>query len=804
MAGKFEVNDNKTTQADMASNAVTAKLLREANPQQVHEPPLTENRGLSVTMNGLGYAPRGIVNAAVHEATHPLEMAETVAGGAVFGAGLKMVLPEGGAVSKFAALGIGALYLYENWEPFSQAYKKGSEAKTQAELDAAAKQWGSAAGNFTVSSLLAGGGVKVGSMGAKRVLATESMDNFVVKKEVFWDPVERKTAAVLPDFIARRVLSPEAIQRSQTLGLRPKWEVNGRQATLTDSIRSTPKGEKLGEIAPDEKFGLTVYARSLDSTGRLLDRRLQRISDGKAGFVDDVEMQSKFGANPKSVEAITKWAQDNKLDVGKVDMRTGRMSIAGTHEQMQQALGTRFDAWQSPDGVMHRARTGAYKIDAEVAPHVESILGGDNRPTAMSRRTPFIPLANLPDAHPAGAVGPKVDGAFGAKAEAAAAPPVRPVEVVDLARARGITPDMDGAGKVIGIGELGGDLDIADNKIYYTSRGLEQPEIIKKGVDGHVPESDGPNGADGEVALDTVIAGAVAPKARQVVAFGENSDAGFPNTHNEMAFPTDNAPAANVISWSWGQHEDAWTPQAMRSLSMAFKRSAAKGITTFVAAGDDGAIDNNPARRPTIDFPAGDPNVSGVGGTQVVISGGKIAREVAWNDGTHSASGGGISRKIPRPDFQKGMELPPEPTGSKFDGRGVPDVAENASPRSGYIIRVDGQEGATGGTSGGSPFWSAATAGLSSKLGRDFGNMNGFFYRNAKSGMFNDITSGDNNGHKTGPGWDAVTGWGSADFGKLLDVLKTDSTGKNNLKDIFPAGVKGSGDQTKNTKPNAG
>jgi kumamolisin len=128
--------------------------------------------------------------------------------------------------------------------------------------------------------------------------------------------------------------------------------------------------------------------------------------------------------------------------------------------------------------------------------------------------------------------------------------------------------------------------------------------------------------------------------------------------------------------------------------------------------------------------------------------------------------------------------MPPNANGGKFDGRGVPDVAENASPRSGYIVQVDGHEGSIGGTSGAAPQWAAYTAALSSKLGRNLGNMNHFLYRNGMSetGLFNDIVAGDNYGYKSGTGWDAVTGWGTPKLGPMLEALKKDSTGQIRVK----------------------
>jgi kumamolisin len=759
--------------------------------------------------------------------------AEMIGSSALLGAVLKTALPEGGIAGKLAGLAIGTYFTVKAAEPIKQSYDNAMHAKTMTQLHNAGAQFGDALGDFGVNTVISAGGYKLGSGLAGRALSSEAMDGFAVRKAQFWQPTENFMATHLPDWASSRLITPEAIQRARTIDLNTvKWDVKGNRATLLDSMRESPKGEAVGPIDPKAQFDVSVYAKSLDPTGIKLDRRLARIAQGKADFVTDEEMAAKFGADPVSVQAIHQWAQSHGLEVRLTDGRTGRIVVRGTGEQMENALGTKLQQWQTPDGQIHRGRVGALQVDAAVAPHIDSILGADNRPQMRAKHTGFVPFADETQT-PAqsriirdGAVGP--DGSEAAQPNALGP---KPIMANDLARARGVPAEATGRGKVIGIGELGGDLDISDNAQFYTKRGLHQPEIVKKGVNGYEPTSDGPNGADGEVALDTIVAGLAAPEAKQVIAWGENSDAGFADTHNELAFPTDGnsphvrlsdsmrsdmlarrqgiapeaaahgTPAADVISWSWGQGEYGWTRQALRTWSMAAKRSAAKGITTFVASGDDGAVDRNPSGKATVDYPSADPEVSGVGGTQVTLGpDGKIAREIAWNDGPNGGqTGGGRSEKIARPEFQRGLNMPDNINGTNFDGRGVPDVAENASPRSGYIVRVDGHEGAIGGTSGAAPQWAAYTADASQLVGRNFGNMNYFFYKNGNSGIFSDITQGNNNGYPSGPGWDANTGWGPPVFPKLVDALRNDTAGSNKIRDLFPVIVNQPGSDNSRT-----
>ena len=93
-------------------------------------------------------------------------------------------------------------------------------------------------------------------------------------------------------------------------------------------------------------------------------------------------------------------------------------------------------------------------------------------------------------------------------------------------------------------------------------------------------------------------------------------------------------------------------------------------------------------------------------------------------------------------------------------GRGVPDVAGNADPQTGYQVLVDGQAQVIGGTSAVAPLWAALIARCNQKLGRPLGDAHAALYR-LGARAFNDITSGNNGAYQAGAGWDACTGLGS-------------------------------------------
>jgi kumamolisin len=112
-------------------------------------------------------------------------------------------------------------------------------------------------------------------------------------------------------------------------------------------------------------------------------------------------------------------------------------------------------------------------------------------------------------------------------------------------------------------------------------------------------------------------------------------------------------------------------------------------------------------------------------------------------------------------------------TGAKA-GRGVPDLAGDADPATGYEVRVDGQSFVIGGTSAVAPLWAGLIALMNQKLGHPVGFLNPLLYGSlAGKGLTHDITSGNNGSYSAKAGWDPCTGWGSPDGATLLKALST-------------------------------
>jgi kumamolisin len=470
-------------------------------------------------------------------------------------------------------------------------------------------------------------------------------------------------------------------------------------------------------------------------------------------------------ADPAAVALVKRFAKEFGLKVEAGTPAPGRRTIklTGTVANMQRAFGVSL-SHMTIDGKTYRVRDGSIYLPAELQGYVVGVLGLDNRPQAQ-------PHFRVLDEQGAAAAEAAQAGGF-ARPHAAGNSSFTPVQVGQLYQfPQGVTA----SNQTIGIVELGGGFRQADIAAYFKSLGQKPPTVIAVPVGNGKNNPGNPNGADGEVMLDIEVAGAVAPGARIVVYFAPNTDQGFVDAIAQAVHDTKYKPS--VISISWGAAEINWTAQAMAALEAACQSAAALGVTITVAAGDNGSSDGVNDGKNHVDFPASSPHVLACGGTNLHGSGSSISAEVVWNAQPQGggATGGGVSDVFPLPSWQVGSNVPQPgvPTG----GRGVPDVAGDADPATGYVIRVDGKTMVIGGTSAVAPLWAGLIAVANQQNGTAAGFIQPAIYAAKSKGAFRDITMGSNGSFQAGPGWDACTGLGSPIAPRVISAIRPASSG---------------------------
>ena len=549
---------------------------------------------------------------------------------------------------------------------------------------------------------------------------------------------------------------------------------SGSLVLLAGSDRSSlPDVTETAPLNTQERAEITVVLR----------RRAELPAEIVEGptVLSHAELAGGYGADPADVDLVSRELTSRGLEVTAVHPTTRRVKVAGSLGDLSSAFGTTLRQVSSPDPaghgrVTHRYREGPLYVPAALAGVVTAVLGLDTRPQAQPH--------------------------FRTRAAAAQGTSYYPNQVAQI---YDFPANTTGAGQTVAVIELGGGFTTSDLDAYFGGLNIPVPSITAASVDGASNNPGDTSGASVEVNLDIDVIGAAAPGAAQIVYFAPNNgDQGFVDAISDAAGAI---PAPIAISISWGQSEDSWTAQGLSAMNAAMSDAAALGITVCAAAGDNGSSDGVNDGQVHVDFPASSPYALGCGGTKLVADAttGTVSSEVVWNElaANEGATGGGVSDQFAQPTWQAnagvGARAASQPASaasgaaagsgsggsgsggsggeaSGTDWRGVPDVAGNADPVTGYQIYQGGKAQVVGGTSAVAPLWSALIARLAEDTGQRFGLIQPLVYAGVSPSAdvpgFRDITSGNNGAYAAGPGWDSCSGLGSPDGTALLNRLQ--------------------------------
>ena len=511
-------------------------------------------------------------------------------------------------------------------------------------------------------------------------------------------------------------------------------------------------------------LALTLPLRRQDELADLL-RGLADPSDARYGqFLMPQQFADRFGPTQADYDRAIAYARSVGLTV--VATHPGRtvLDVAASAGQAERAFGLHLLVYQRRrDGRYFYAPDAEPRVPSALAAVVSGIVGLDNAAQwhPHSRVRPASALSSFldPYAQPL-ATGSGPGGGL------------TPSDIKTAYNLAGVP--QTGAGQTLALFELDG-YKAADITAYESSFGLPAVPLQNVLIDGYSGASG--SGA-GEVTLDIELQAALAPGAAKILVYeGPNSSAGVVDTYTRIA--TDNL--AKSISTSWGEAENSAGASARNAENTAFQQMAAQGQSIFAASGDSGADDNGSTL--SVDDPASQPYMTGVGGTSLTTSGagGVYSSEKTWNGGSISvgAGGGGISTVWTIPSYQSGVAGSAASKGSTTM-RNVPDVSLDADPNTGYAIYFGGQWVVYGGTSCAAPLWSAFTALVNQQRAANgqgtLGFANTLLYSTAQSANytadFHDIADGSTNlFYPAVTGYDDATGLGTFNGANLLAAL---------------------------------
>ena len=521
-------------------------------------------------------------------------------------------------------------------------------------------------------------------------------------------------------------------------------------------------------------------------------------------------LPANFGGNPTAVANLRTLAATVGVTIGPA-IDGLFVPVSGSAGQLERLFHTRLDRVRLADGVTGRLATVPAELPRNITDAVEGVIGLDDlvhvRPASLVSRS-----VSERDQHRAVGQMPSSGTEPLAPHACAAAQAVTSTSgvftddtIASIYGADGLYgAGADGTGQTIAVYELDpfAASDIAAFDTCYfgaTAAAAMAGRLRVIPVDGGQPSGAGV----GEAALDIENVSALAPGARIDVYEAPNTTAGSLDEFSRIiAYDT-----ASVITTSAGLCEAAMEsgePGVQEIENSLFEQAAAQGQTVIAATGDSGSsdcgTDGERAIRPSlsVDDPASQPYVLGVGGTSV--SAGTSPTESAWNDGPkEGAGGGGLSQSWTAPSWQVDSAVPgfANPTvissaedhsGEKFCAsdasicREVPDVSAAADPNAGAItVYYNGSWTAKGGTSSSAPLWAAMLSDTASTAacqadgtsGHGLGFATPLLYDVANdpaiyAASFYDVTSGTNaivsgsDGlYPATAGYDMATGLGS-------------------------------------------
>ncbi|MBC9726052.1 protease pro-enzyme activation domain-containing protein [Streptomyces sp. TRM68367] len=596
--------------------------------------------------------------------------------------------------------------------------------------------------------------------------------------------------------------------RDTLAGTKPAWATAGADRGAASD--GAPVSARV-YLAGRDAAGLADYARAVSDP--------HSASYGK--YLTARQAQARFGATEAQVAAVKAWLASAGLSVTSVTRHY--VAVTGDVAAAERAFGTQLHNYAKGSGT-YRAPATSATVPAALKGTVLTVTGLDTAPhrashddrlpppeTVFRNAGPFSSYygsntaSTLPEAYGTkipyavkGYTGKQLRAAYGAGTRTGKG--VR-VAITDAYASPTIAYDAATYAKKHGDAAWGS--------------GQLRQVLPKKYT--HTKECSAA-GWYGEETLDVEAVHAVAPAAN--VTYVGSASCADEDLLDSLGKVVDNH-LADIVSNSWGEVESAETPDIAAAYDQVFQLGAVEGIGFYFSSGDNGdEVANSGTKQ--VDSPANSAWVTAVGGTSLAVGKDDTYQwETGWGtekamlsaDGKSwkdfpgaftSGAGGGTSRTVAQPDYQKGVVPEALATANGSAGnRVVPDIAAIADPNTGFLVgqtqtvpdgKTNGKSQAyseyrIGGTSLAAPTIAAIQAlAQEARGGTPIGFANPAIYAKAGSKVYHDVTD-----NPTGSGLAVAR----VDFVNGYDATDGLATSVRSLgKDSSLAAVKGYDDVT--------
>jgi len=540
-------------------------------------------------------------------------------------------------------------------------------------------------------------------------------------------------------------------------------------------------------------------------------------------YLTATQYRRRYGATAAQIRTVSRWLTAQGMKITATSPHY--IAVNATVADADAAFGTKFIQYNFPPvSVGGKKFPGGAEIGTIGGFSVPAALGGDvaavtglqftSLPVGQAPASPSMGSITTPAAPPAPAATkdgyrcshywdqhtetiPAAYGATTAPTQLCGYTPgqLRTAYGVSRSAGRGVTIAilMNGRSPTM----------LADADRFFTSHHLAgfAPGQFTENYPASVPGTCSGGGQGGlnvnrlEEAIDVESAHITAPAAHVLYAAADCSTNWFGEIQDllDTAFRIDDQHLASVVSGSFSDDEDLYSPADAAAWDLAFQQGAIEGIGFDLASGDAGSGVNPPDQNlPVVSFPSSSPWVTSVGGTTLEIGrNGAPAGDYPWGDkatqvnaaGTGyttlppgkflSGGTGGPSVLYTEPGYQKPVVplLVATRHGTSSADRVVPDISANAE--NSELIGFTGAVKAgvygqilEGGTSEATPLFAGLEADTIQATGHPLGFLNPALYLLSGSTAIDDILP-DNPSDPP-----AVIG-GQSFFGKGDDYLTT-------------------------------
>ncbi|MEU6367236.1 S53 family peptidase [Streptomyces sp. NPDC046931] len=537
----------------------------------------------------------------------------------------------------------------------------------------------------------------------------------------------------------------------------------------TKPVWATAKADK-GATSNSAQVSARVYLAGRDAAG--LAAYAKAVSDPSSPlygkYLNARQTQARFGATKAQVSAVKSWLKSAGLEVTAVTQHY--VAVTGDVAAAEKAFGTQLHNY-AKGAKTYRAPSQQASAPAALKGAVLTVTGLDNAPHKASHRDQLPP----PDAvfknsgpfssYYGSNIANALPDAYGTKIPYA----VQGYTGKQLRAAYG-AGTYTGQGVRIAITDAYASPTIAFDAATYAKKNgdaaYSTSQLRQVLPNGYTKTKEcGAAGWYGEETLDVEAVHAVAPAAD--ITYVGAASCYDDDLLDSLSKIVDNH-LADIVSNSWGDIEANQTPDLAAAYDQVFQFGAVQGIGFYFSSGDNGDEVANTGTK-QVDTPANSAWVTAVGGTSLAVGkGDKYLWETGWGtekaalskDGKSwenfpgaftSGAGGGTSKTVPQPYYQKGVVPNALATANNAAGnRVVPDIAAIADPNTGFLVGQtqsfpDGSqqysEYRIGGTSLAAPVIAAVQAlAQQAQGGKAIGFANPAIYAKYGSKSFHDVT----------------------------------------------------------------